>query len=184
MSDLNQNISDAGVEQNNQTPNNLLNSEANLKSVIASAPNLSKKGSKKIIFTILGLVIIVGGIVGGMQLVQSRQEVEKKAYDNSSTGGVRAVCGDIKVYDANWKLISKSELEKFEPEDMIRFSVECEASSGSFDKARFNINDLLTPEVITKRPESNEFYYEYTIPDDVKTFDVKAEVHHSELGWF
>jgi hypothetical protein len=68
--------------------------------------------------------------------------------------------------------------------DVVRFTVSGSSSSGSFSKARFTINGTLRPEVSMKRPSTDEFYDEYTIPEGVTTFTINAEIYHSSLGWF
>ena len=68
--------------------------------------------------------------------------------------------------------------------DIVRFAVGGSTTAGSFDKARFTINGTLRPEVTTQKPGSNDFFDEYTIPVGVTSFIVKAQIHHSSLGWF
>jgi hypothetical protein len=95
-----------------------------------------------------------------------------------------AQCSQVKAFDENWKELSLSELSKKKPGEKIRFTVSGNASSGSFDKALFIINGTQTPEVTQKKPgTNNEFYYEYTIPQNVSSIRVEAKVHHTTLGW-
>ncbi len=95
-----------------------------------------------------------------------------------------ATCGEVKAYDTNWKLLSSDDLKKLKSGAIVRFAVSGTASSGTFDKARFTINGTQRPEVSTKKPGSDEFYDEYTIPTGTTTFTVTAQVHHDTLGWF
>jgi len=67
--------------------------------------------------------------------------------------------------------------------DTVRFTVAGQASSGSFDKARFKINGVQRPEVTGKRPATEEYYDEYTIPAGITTFTINAQIHHATLGW-
>lgn len=97
---------------------------------------------------------------------------------------VTASCGSIKAYDTNWNLLSSSDLTNLKAGDVIRVAVAGTATSGVFDKARFTINGTLQPEVTQKKPSSQEFYDEYTIPAGTLNFTVTAQVHHSSLGWF
>ena len=96
--------------------------------------------------------------------------------------GVTASCLNIQAFDTEWNSITN--LSSLVVGDVVRFTVAGNASSGSFDKARFTINEALRSEVSVKRPSTNEFVDEYTIPEDVTTFTIKAEIHHSSLGWF
>jgi len=94
-----------------------------------------------------------------------------------------AQCLSIKVYDTNWNLVPQSQLSQLRPGDKVRFTV-IGSPADKIDKARFTINGQLGQEVTTKKPGTDEFYTEYTIPSGATTFSVKAEVHHITLGWF
>jgi hypothetical protein len=97
---------------------------------------------------------------------------------------ITAECGEVKAYDLNWNPLSQSELGNLDPNAKIRFAVSGTASSGSFDKARFSVNNVSLGETNLKKPGSEEFYIEYTIPANTTSFTVEAEIHHSDLGWF
>lgn len=97
---------------------------------------------------------------------------------------ISASCSDIAAYDENWKSLSPQELNNLKPGDVIRFAVSGIASQGEFDMARFTINGTQRPAVISKKPESEEFYDEYIIPEGITDFNVRAEIHHTILGWF
>jgi hypothetical protein len=99
------------------------------------------------------------------------------------TNTLSASCSDVRAYDANWNLLNTSQLASLKTGDIVRFAVEGTASSGTFDKARFTVNGQLRSEVSTKKPSSNEFYDEYTIPAGTVNFTVSAQVHHVTLGW-
>ncbi len=96
---------------------------------------------------------------------------------------VNAECSSVKTYDTDWNLISNDDLKDLKSGDSVRFTVSGSSSGGFFDKARFTVNGSLKPEVSSKKPGSNEFYYEYMIPEGVINFTIKGEVHHSSLGW-
>ncbi len=96
-----------------------------------------------------------------------------------------AQCLEIKSYDNKWNLLTPNDLTNLIPGETIRFTVTGNSSTGIFDKARFTINGKLQPETITTKPETNEYYLEYEIPANTKTFVINAEVHHKELNsWF
>jgi hypothetical protein len=97
---------------------------------------------------------------------------------------VTASCGQVVAYDESWTELGSGELSQLSEGDMVRFAVKGTASSGTFEMARFSVNGGIAVEVTDKRPGSDDFYYEYTIPADVTEFNVNAEVFHSELGWF
>jgi hypothetical protein len=103
------------------------------------------------------------------------------------TGGggrtpISAQCLDIKAFDTNWERIT--DLSTLKPGDTVRFTVAGNTSSGKIDKARFKINGIQRPAVTQKRPNTNEFYDEYVIPEGITDFTVKAQLHHSSIGWF
>ncbi|MBU1066232.1 hypothetical protein KKE60_00315, partial [Patescibacteria group bacterium] len=102
--------------------------------------------------------------------------------DDSDDSETTASCLDISVFDIEWSPITN--LSSLVAGDVVRFTVAGTTNSGSFDKARFTINGVLRTEVTTKRPSTNEFYDEYTIPEDITTFTINAEIHHTTLGWF
>ncbi|OGM21333.1 hypothetical protein A2955_01300 [Candidatus Woesebacteria bacterium RIFCSPLOWO2_01_FULL_37_19] len=105
------------------------------------------------------------------------------ATPTPTTPDISAKCSDVKAYDNLWNPLDLADLASLEPGDIVRFAVSGSASSGSFDKARFTINGSLKPEVTTKKPGTQEFYYQYTLPDGVSSFTIKGEIHHSNLGW-
>src|SRR3990170_7062613 len=47
-----------------------------------------------------------------------------------------AACNDVKTYDADWNLLTSTDLSQLRAADVVRFAVSGTASSGSFDKAR------------------------------------------------
>lgn len=91
-------------------------------------------------------------------------------------------CLNIKAYNTSWVEITN--LSSLKSGDRVRFTVAGSAASGSFDRARFTINGTLRSEVTAKKPDSEEFFDEYTIPAGITNFSVKGELHHTTLGWF
>lgn len=102
---------------------------------------------------------------------------------NTPTDLLSAQCLNIKMFDNEWASLSVTDLATKRAGDIIRFTVAGSATSGTFSKARFTINGTIGPEVTQKRPGTEEYYYEFTIPSGVTTFTVKGEVYHSALGW-
>ena len=98
-------------------------------------------------------------------------------------GGPTAQCLNIKAYDTNWTELTSAQLAQIKVGDTVRFTVAGQASSGSFDKARFKINGVQRPEVTGKRPATEEYFDEYTIPEGITTFTINAQIHHATLGW-
>ena len=94
-----------------------------------------------------------------------------------------AQCNEVKVFDENWSRFLPEDYSKLVPGTKIRLTISGTTNDGSFDKARFIINGQSGPEVTTKRPGTNEFYYEYQISSSDTQLSVKGEVHHSSLGW-
>ncbi len=97
---------------------------------------------------------------------------------------IGAACLDVKAYDAGWNLLTPSDLTVLEAGDIVRFAVAGTTTSGSFDKVRFTINGTQRAEVTAKKPGSEEFYDEYSVPAGVTSFTISAQIHHTSLGWF
>lgn len=97
-------------------------------------------------------------------------------------------CIGVKAYDTNWNPLSALQLSALKPGNRVRFTVSAASSpviqSTDIDKARFTINNLKTGEITTKRPGTEEFYYEYTIPAGVTDFTIGGELHSIIWGWF
>lgn len=98
--------------------------------------------------------------------------------------GPTARCVEIKAYDTNWNQLTATQLSRLKVGDKVRFTVRGSATKGTFDKARFTINGIQRPAVTAKKPNTEEFYDEYTIPTGETTFTINAQVHHKTLGWF
>jgi hypothetical protein len=95
-----------------------------------------------------------------------------------------AICYNIKAYDTNWTQLTNTQLAQLKPGNVVRFTVQGQASTGNFTKARFTINGTTRPEVTAKKSGTNEFYDEYTIPSNGTTnFTIGGEVYHESLGW-
>lgn len=101
----------------------------------------------------------------------------------STGGGPTAQCLNIKAFDTEWNELTSAQLSELKVGDTVRFTVAGQASSGSFDKARFKVNGVQKPEVTGKRPGTEEYYDEYTIPEGITTFTINAQIHHTVLGW-
>ncbi len=101
---------------------------------------------------------------------------------------ISAQCLNIKAFDKDWNELSMAELAKLKPKTIVRFTVVGSATSGSFDMGRFTINGVQRNPVTAKRPGTQEFYDEYTIPEiptgqTSLTITVNAEIHHTVVGW-
>lgn len=148
-------------------------------SVITSPHTPQKYGGKKILATIFGVLLVFGGIISGVYLVQRQQNISEQAQ----TSDYDAQCSEIRAYDTNWNQLTSTSLGDLTPGTVVRFTVSGITSSGSFDKARFTINGIQTAEITDKKPGTDEYYYEYTIPDGSTNFTIKGQVHHTIWGW-
>lgn len=92
-------------------------------------------------------------------------------------------CLNVKAYDTSWNVLTLDELNKLKTGDKVRFTVAGTATSGTFSKAKFTINTAVQPETTTKKPSTEEFYIEYTIPINVEDFSINAQIYHSTNGW-
>lgn len=277
--------------QNHDSPesaqNSNLTNNSQAQDVITAPHTPQKYGGKKIIATIFGIFVLIGGIAAGVLLVQRQQELREKAasgsacdhspdcvlVDNAQNSGSRTVersiayvditdkdyhryepgetddgcrkvsisgntvtwerygdgpnckdvsnvqiwmgqgeitptetpkntptptqppcvtqppsitaeCSNVKAYDTNWNQLSQTQLGQLEAGTTIKFTVSGTASSGSFDKARFSVNSAGLGETALKKPGSDEFYIDYTLPTNTTSFNVSAQIHHSSIGWF
>jgi hypothetical protein len=96
---------------------------------------------------------------------------------------ISAQCSEVKAYDTNWNQLSSGQLSQLQSGDVIHLTVSGSASSGAFDKARFEVNGTSIGESTQKKSGTDEFYINYTIPSSTTSFSVKGEIHHSDLGW-
>jgi hypothetical protein len=119
----------------------------------------------------------------------SYQTAFQSRRDSSGCGGdgkpedQYCQCLNVVAYDTSWNALSADQLKQLKAGDKIRFAVKGTASSGQFDKAKFKINGQETAEMTTTKPNTKEFFYEYTIPTNVYTFKIDAKIHHTEKGW-
>lgn len=94
-----------------------------------------------------------------------------------------ASCQNIKAYGFSWTQLTSSELSSLKTGNSVIFCATGSASSGSFDKARFTINNNQLAETTLVRPSSSDFCQQYTIPNGTTSFKVTAQLHHATLGW-
>jgi|GEM_PF-2530691 len=92
-------------------------------------------------------------------------------------------CGSIKAYDTNWNEFSSTNLKNLSSGDIVRFTIAGTATSGTFDKAKFTVNSVSLGETTSKKPNSEEFYTQYTIPSGITNFTINAQIHHTVKGW-
>jgi len=115
--------------------------------------------------------------------IEARNQCGSVPYSSPGPGGPSAQCLNIKAYDTSWNLLTSDQLKAPNAGDKIRFTVGGTTTGGSFDKAKFKINGVQRPEVTQKRPTTEEYFDEYTIPEAITTFTINAQIHHTTLGW-
>jgi hypothetical protein len=170
------------IETPKDLPSNQLNTDRDGSenppdmSSITTKPK-KKFGGGKIIATILGLVVLVGGVGAGILLTQQQQLFNQEAC------GTTVTCGPVKAYDANWVALTNAQLSTLKPEANINFCVSGTAATGTFDKAQFKINSTVEPETITKRSGSSDFCQAYTVLSTDTAVNVRAKIHNSISGW-
>ncbi|MFZ3301717.1 MAG: hypothetical protein WA152_03330 [Microgenomates group bacterium] len=96
---------------------------------------------------------------------------------------ITASCQDVKAYSSTWTLLTDAQLSQLEVGDSVNFCVTGVATGGSFNKARFTINNIAQAETTTIRPSSTDFCQSYVIPAAVANFNIKAQINHVTLGW-
>ena len=104
-------------------------------------------------------------------------------FGQNEVSSETAQCINILAYDEDWVKLSSTDLAKLKAGSLVRFSVSGTATSGAFDKARFTINNGTPEEVTAKKPGTEEFYVEYTIPANIEDFSISAQLYHSVAGW-
>ncbi len=98
---------------------------------------------------------------------------------------ISALCLNIKAFDTSWNEIT--DFSSLRAGDVVRFTISGTTNSGNIDKAKFRINSpTWRTTVVNKKPGTNDFYDEYTIPEGVTSFTVNAQLHHtnSAVDWF
>lgn len=101
----------------------------------------------------------------------------------ASSAGTTAFCQQIKAYDTNWAQLGPSQLAALQVGDHVRFAVRGSATGGTFTKAIFKVNGVDSNEITNKKPGTEEYFYEYTIPTGATAITVEGFVFHSTLGW-
>lgn len=141
-------------------------------------------GGSKAKIIIVVIIVSVLALLGGFLFLRSQQPTAPDLTP-IPTAAITAYCSSVKAYDKEGNLISSSALANLKPGDVVRFAASGISSEGTFDQARFTINNIQRPAVTTKVANTDEFYDEYTIPEGTTVFDVTAEVHHVETDtWY
>lgn len=97
---------------------------------------------------------------------------------------VGPTCQQVLAYDTNWNQLNATQLSNLRTGDKVRFTISGTRSTGTFTKARFKINQNAAVEVTGKKPGQTEvFFYEYTIPAGVTTFQINAAIYLDPRGW-
>lgn len=94
------------------------------------------------------------------------------------TPTISASCREIKAYNLSWNQLTSSQLTQLKAGDKVRFAVSGQITGSTISKARLRINNGAWQETATKKPGSEEFYIEYTIPSGVTSFTVEAEIYY------
>ncbi len=96
---------------------------------------------------------------------------------------ITASCQNVKAYSTTWTELTSAQLSALKANAQVNFCVTGVATGGSFDKAKFTINNIAQAETSAKRPSSNDFCQAYTIPSGTTSFNITAQIHHVTLGW-
>jgi hypothetical protein len=92
------------------------------------------------------------------------------------------ICQNIKAYDTSWNALTADQLKTLKVGDVVKLTVK--GTNGTFDKAQFKINGAATwTERTDKKPSTEEFFIDYTIPAGITTFNVEAQVHVTGGVW-
>jgi hypothetical protein len=107
-----------------------------------------------------------------------------KTSTPATTPPVAPSCAAFSTYDTDWKLLYSTDLSSLKAGETVNFCVTGSAVSGSFDMARFIINGVQQADTTARRPNSTDFCQSYTIPADVTSFSISAQIHHSTGVWY
>lgn len=98
---------------------------------------------------------------------------------------INCECVIIKVYNTSWRQFPTKDLTSIKPGDTIIFTAQGQTTQGTIDKARFKINNGNYQETSRKKTGTQEYYLQYTIPDDATNVNVSAQVHLVETeSWY
>jgi hypothetical protein len=101
---------------------------------------------------------------------------------NTETNTDTPICQNIKAYDTSWNALTADQLKTLKVGDVVKLTVK--GANGTFDKAQFKINGAATwTERTDKKPSTEEFFIDYTIPAGITTFNVEAQVHVTGGVW-
>jgi hypothetical protein len=101
----------------------------------------------------------------------------------TAPGSPTVSCSGVKAYNTSWVELSAAQLANLKPGNTVNYCVGGTASSGSFDMAKFTINNVSQNETTNKRPTSNDYCQTYVLPAGTNTFTITAQIHHVTLGW-
>ena len=170
-----------------------------------------KMGRKGLVATILGLLLLVGGVGAGLYLTGQKQDIREEAAvgdvaEPTATPtplSTQYKCKEVRAYKvtadvtdpANWTLLTVTGLKTLKEDDVVYFTVlgtstDTITANGGFDKGEFTINSgtpiestNVKPKATTDTTNNVEFYYQYTVPADRVNFDIKGRLHHVTAGW-
>ncbi|CAN5342005.1 hypothetical protein BH10PAT1_BH10PAT1_1960 [soil metagenome] len=93
-------------------------------------------------------------------------------------------CTNVSAYDSNWNLLSGSDLASLSSGTSVYFTVKG-TTTGAFDKAKFTVNGTVEPDSTSVKPGTTaEYYFQYTIPANVLSFTVTAQLHDSTTNLY
>ena len=179
--------------------------------VVVTSTSKRNVGKKAFVATILGLILLVGGITAGLYLTRQKQDIREEAFippgnEVTTEGGTTSSaisCLDIRVYKVegagtgseNWTRLSADDLKKLKAGTEIYLAAVVQSNSteinGGFLGAKFSINGVTQPETTKIRmPSSPEgttnthlIYDIYTVPAGITNFNITAQIHYNS-GWF
>lgn len=100
-------------------------------------------------------------------------------------------CASVKVYDLEWNLIVSTSPDSSSPTLQsgvaYRFTV-AGSPANSLVKAKFkftlsNGTVVVKDNIVAKKPNSNQYFVQYTVPENTTTLDVKAWVNDG-TNWY
>lgn len=136
-----------------------------------SDDNPKKMNKKALLFAGLALVLTVGTVFTALALTRRNQSEQTGATEQTTLA-----CRAIKIHDEAWA-DKTSSTQDLKPGQKIRLVAEGSGSQALYSAARFSINGSTMTETLLRKPQTNEFYYEYEIPaSGVSEFNIEAEV--------
>jgi|SRR3989344_2703907 len=127
---------------------------------------------KPVMWSTIVLLFLVITLPIGVYLVQQQIQPPPKAYSLQ--------CNNIQIYNQEWSSLN---LDQIYVNDTVYLAISGSTTDPQgITKARFSFNDGASWTETTQKNIHNEYYIQYTVPDQTQV-EVTAQVFNPSLGW-